>query len=191
MKKARVFIGLLHYPMYNKNGDTITTSITNLDVHDIARAARTYEAERFFIIHPSSKQQEMLKIITGYWQEGYGVTYNTDRCEALQRVLLCRTLEEAVSHIEASTGIKPVLVATDAKSHPEAVSYGELRKRIFEQSGAYLVLLGTGWGMTRELIALCDLVLPPIAAEDSDYNHLSVRSAAAIIMDRLLGETWF
>ena len=191
MKKARVYIGLLHYPMYNKNGAVITTSVTNLDVHDIARTARTYEVEQFFIIHPSAKQQEMLQVITSYWQEGYGVTYNADRNEALQRVSLCKTLTEVQEEIEREVGMKPILVATDAKPHPQTVSYTALREQIFTDSAAYLILFGTGWGMTEELIAGCDLILPPIEAADSDYNHLSVRSAVAIIIDRLLGEKWF
>jgi len=38
--KGKVYIALLHYPMYNKRMDIITTSVTNLDLHDIARVAR-------------------------------------------------------------------------------------------------------------------------------------------------------
>ena len=36
----------------------------------------------------------------------------------------------------------------------------------------------------------CDYILEPVQA-GSDYNHLSVRSAVSIILDRLLGECWF
>jgi tRNA (guanine37-N1)-methyltransferase len=41
--------------------------------------------------------------------------------------------------------------------------------------------------MTDELIETCDLILPPIMP-DSDFNHLSVRAAAAITMDRVAGD---
>jgi len=40
------------------------------------------------------------------------------------------------------------------------------------------------------LMARCDYILEPVSGA-SDYNHLSVRSAVSIIMDRLLGEFWF
>jgi len=45
----------------------------------------------------------------------------------------------------------------------------------------------SGWGLTDELLAGCDLRLPPIRG-GSDYNHLSVRSACAIMLDRLYGD---
>jgi hypothetical protein len=50
----------------------------------------------------------------------------------------------------------------------------------------YLILLGTGWGLTETVFSQSDYVLEAVAG-DSDYNHLSVRSAAAIILDRLIG----
>ena len=50
----------------------------------------------------------------------------------------------------------------------------------------YLLLLGTGWGLTEECFASADLILEPIAGNGT-YNHLSVRSAAAIMLDRLRG----
>jgi hypothetical protein len=46
--------------------------------------------------------------------------------------------------------------------------------------------LGTGWGLTEECFSAADFILEPIAGNGS-YNHLSVRSAAAIMLDRLLG----
>jgi len=48
----------------------------------------------------------------------------------------------------------------------------------------FLILLGTGWGMPEELVSSCDYILEPILGP-GDYNHLSVRNAAAIILDRL------
>ena len=48
-----------------------------------------------------------------------------------------------------------------------------------------------GWGLAEEALAWADYQLEPIRAEapsEHAYNHLSVRSAVAIILDRLLGE---
>jgi hypothetical protein len=53
-----------------------------------------------------------------------------------------------------------------------------------EDQRPYLVLLGTGWGLTTEALAQADLILEPIRGV-SPYNHLSVRTAAAVILDRL------
>jgi hypothetical protein len=189
MRRARIFVGLLHYPMYNKRGEVITTAATNLDVHDIARAARTYDVERFVIIHPSPGQREIVETMTAYWQRGYGRQYNADRNEALRRVALYATLEEAQSALAELTGMTPALIATDAGRYPRATAYQDMR-RLLCLPGCYLLLFGTGWGMQRELVSECDYVLPPVGLV-SDYNHLSVRSAAAIILDRLLGEAWF
>jgi hypothetical protein len=52
-----LYIGLVHYPVYNKNDEIITTAITNFDIHDIARTARTYNTAGYFIIHPLENQQ--------------------------------------------------------------------------------------------------------------------------------------
>ena len=191
IKKAHVYIGLLHYPMVNRRGDEIATSVTNLDIHDISRTSRTYGADRFFIVHPSEKQRALVEKISDYWENGYGGIYNADRSEALSRLSVCENLQQVQDIILKETGSKPLLVATDAKIYPDTVSYSALRKRLMEEENlSVLLLFGTGWGMTEILKQQCDVILPPIALY-SDYNHLSVRSAVAVIVDRLLGEDWF
>lgn len=190
MRKAKVYVGLLHYPMYNKRRDVITTSVTNLDLHDISRIARTYNLERFFVVHPSARQQELVQKIISYWHDGYGGTYNADRSTALQILQLASSLEKVKNQIAEETGLPVITVATDARTYPNTIAYTQLKRAIEREEKAYLLLFGTGWGMTEELVNSCDYILPPIGAE-SDYNHLSVRSAVAIIVDRILGEKWF
>lgn len=190
MKKSNVFVALLHYPMNNKRGDIVTTSVTNLDLHDIARAARTYDVEGFYVVHPSISQQRLISDILSYWQDGYGGTYNPDRKEAFSRLHHSNTLEEAIQQIEQKTGKKVYTVATDAKQYSNSISYKAMREKIFTEENVYLLLFGTGWGMTQELLNTCNYILAPVQG-GSDYNHLSVRSAVSIIIDRLLGEYWF
>jgi len=190
VRKSRVYIALLHYPMYNKRMDTVTTSITNLDLHDIARAARTYDVDGFYVVHPSTSQQKLIQDILTYWQDGYGGYYNSDRKEAFNLVQMVDNLEEAVQAIAKTTGQKVYTVATDARLYPNTISYSHLKTEIFNEDRVFLLLFGTGWGMTQELMDRCDYILEPVAGA-SDYNHLSVRSAVSIIMDRLLGEFWF
>jgi hypothetical protein len=60
-----------------------------------------------------------------------------------------------------------------------------LRRLLEDRGTPFLILFGTGWGLTQEVKDSSDYVLVPI--EGKGYNHLSVRSAVAIILDRLLG----
>lgn len=190
MRKSRVYIALLHYPMYNKRMDVITTSVTNLDLHDISRVARTYDVEGFFVVHPAEHQHKLVEKIASYWQEGYGGDYNPDRKEAFSILKLARDLEEVKRYIGRETGQKVLTVATDAKLYPDSISYKDLKETIFNDNKVFLLLFGTGWGMVEELILSCDYVLKPIEAGRM-YNHLSVRSAVSMILDRLLGEFWY
>lgn len=190
MRRSRVYIALLHYPMYNKRMDVITTSVTNLDLHDIARAARTYEVEGFYVVHPSASQHKLIKDILDYWQEGYGGTYNPDRQEAFGLLRPVTDLAEVLGSIKAETGQDAVTVATDARRYPNTISYKDLKHQIHHEEKVYLLLFGTGWGMEQQLMNSCHYILEPIEAGRS-YNHLSVRSAVSIIMDRVLGETWY
>ena len=48
------------------------------------------------------------------------------------------------------------------------------------------MVFGTGWGLAPEVMARADLRLAPVLGP-TDYNHLSVRAAAAVILDRLRG----
>jgi len=49
------------------------------------------------------------------------------------------------------------------------------------------MMFGTAWGLADELFRKADHVLQPIEG-DNEYNHLSVRCASAIILDRLSGQ---
>jgi len=190
VRKSKVYIGLLHFPMYNKRKDVITTSVTNLDLHDISRAARTYDVDSFFVVHPSENQHRLIKEIVSYWQEGYGGTYNPDRKEAFSILKMANSLEEVKGKIKGETGLEVFTVATDARLFSNSISYKSLKNIIFNENKVFLILFGTGWGMAEELMQKCDYVLEPVEP-GRDYNHLSVRSAVSIILDRLLGEFWF
>ena len=57
---------------------------------------------------------------------------------------------------------------------------------IKDSNQPYLLIFGTGWGLTETVFSRADVVLEPVRGPGS-YNHLSVRSAVAIILDRLFG----
>lgn len=186
---AKIYIGLVHHPIYNKHGQVVTTAITNFDIHDIARTARTYNIERYFIIHPLETQKQLAKDVLDYWREGYGGLHHPDRKEAFRILRLVDDIQGAAREIERIDGRSPQIVTTDARAYPNTVSYRELRRKISE-GGPYLILFGTGWGIEHEVMRKFDSILAPIYGP-GDYNHLPVRAAAAIILDRLLGEAWW
>jgi hypothetical protein len=185
-----IYLGLLHYPIYNRNGDIITTAVTNFDIHDIARTSRTYGLKKYFIINPLQSQLDLAAEILDYWQNGAGAKYNADRREAFQILQTVHDLKEAVQEIIVNEGQEPVIVTTDARNYGNSVSYGTLRKMIEESKSPYLLLFGTGWGIEKSLVNSFNYLLDPIYG-CSGYNHLPVRAAVAIILDRLLGETWW
>lgn len=177
--------------MRDKNGLVVTTAVTNLDIHDIARSSRTYGVKNYFLVNPLEEQQEVVKRIMGHWQGSGGRDYNPDRSEAFERVKIVSWFQDAVREIEAIEGEKPEVLMTSAR-RPDGMkwlTWEQGRARLKESKRARLVVFGTGWGMTDELLREGDYVLDPILPEtESGYNHLSVRSAVAISLDRLLGQ---
>ena len=183
---SRVAVALVHHPCLDKAGQIYTTSITNLDVHDIARSGRTFGCNAFYIVTPVLAQQAMANEIIRFWDADKSRARNPDRSEALSRAQVTVSVEEAIAQETAVLGAPPLIVATSAR--PQGViGYAELRARLPSLPGV-LILFGTGHGLAGEVIDRADLVLAPIVGAEPGYNHLSVRSAAAIVLDRLLGQ---
>jgi len=178
-----LFLALVHYPIVNKKKKVVTTSLTNLDVHDIARVSRTYGLGGYFVCTPIEDQQVLAGQLLEYWLKGGGSETNPDRGEALNRVRVVRLLEDAVAAIRQATGMSPKVVATSARAGDMPASLA----RSWLQDQPVLLVMGTGYGLAPEVIAQADGLLRGIRFLD-DYNHLSVRSATSILVDRLLGD---
>jgi hypothetical protein len=183
---ANLAIALLHYPVYNKLREVVTTALTNLDLHDIARSSRTFGLDRFYIVTPSPDQRALAQRITGHWQKGWGAAYNPDRKEALDIVRICDTLGEARADFQTGFATTVKTVITGAADRPGSISCRDFRRMLGSSESPFLLLLGTGWGLTEACFDAADHILEPIAGAGR-YNHLSVRSAAAILLDRLRG----
>ncbi len=182
--RLNLYLALIHFPVKNKNGETITSAVTNLDLHDIARAARTFGVKRFYVVTPLDDQQDLTRRIISHWVEGYGAKYNPKRKEALSLISVKGEYKDAVKEISLENGMAPVTVATTAGSWDRSLGYEELREKI-KQGVPYLLNFGTAWGLSSDFMAKVDYVLDPIEGP-GDYNHLSVRSAVSIILDRLI-----
>ncbi|MCB0332953.1 MAG: RNA methyltransferase [Bdellovibrionales bacterium] len=180
-------VALLHDGMHDKQGAIVTTSLTMMDVHDICRSCRTYGAQSFYIAHPSSVLRALASTLERHWKEGYGASYNPDRKDAFDILHITETLDQIKEAVQEKTGKSPCLVATSAHDGGMRVTFPALREQMIGDSDRhYLLLLGTGWGMSQDLLDQTDLFLEPIQGP-TEYNHLSVRSACAIMLDRLFG----
>lgn len=170
-------------------GDQIgTTSVTSLDIHDIARSACTYGLKGYFIVTPLIDQQRITNKLLEFWKTGIGVEYNTNRHEAVRKVEVVDSLQNVIDEIEKIEGKKPLLIATSARSDEKgapSITYFD-QSKVWKLDRPVLMIFGTGRGLAPSVIERCDFLLLPLEGF-SDFNHLSVRSAAAIIFDRWLG----
>ena len=184
-RQRKVDIALIHYPVINKTGETIGSAVTNLDLHDIARAARTFGIDNYYIVTPYSDQQTLVQEILDHWQTGYGAKYNPARKSALDQVRITSSLEATIDLVTEQRGEKPLVLTTSARVQENSISYRETRERL-DTGEPMLLLFGTAHGLAPEVNETADYTLPPIQSS-TGYNHLSVRSAVSIILDRLLG----
>lgn len=190
----QVSLGLVHYPIRDSHGKLVATNITNLDVHDIARASRVYGISRYFIIHPLEHQRAFVHRMLDHWRTGDGALYNSKRRTALTMVETSESLETAIATWNEAEGRtdRPLIVSTHARliEGVPQISFPDLRTKI-EAAGTtdrLFLIFGTGHGLTDEFMRSCDLLLEPIrGVPPEDYRHLSVRSAVSIILDRLFG----
>ncbi len=184
---ADLYLALLHHPVYDKNGAVVTTAVTNLDVHDLGRLARTYDVRAFYVATPVPTLRRLVERIMRHWDTGPGAAYNHTRREALALARLSTDLDAVIADIEREAGALPRLVATSAREGGRRLPFAALRRRLAEPGRPELLVLGTGWGLTEDVIGRADDVLEPIRGV-SGWNHLSVRSAAAVILDRVRGD---
>ena len=179
-----VYAALVHYPVLDRAGRVIAAALTNLDLHDLARLGRTYGLAGIFVVTPLSDQQEFAHRIVGHWTTGPGADCNPDRRTAMQLVQVVGTIADAAAAVAAREGRRPHLTASGARAQPGALRPAAWRDRC--GNTPQLLLFGTAWGLAPEVFAAADHAVEPIAGA-AGYNHLSVRCAAAILIDRLLG----
>lgn len=181
-----IYVALVHHPVVNRQGERIVAAVTNLDIHDIARAARTYGVTGYFLVTPVAAQRAMAMGLVDHWIHGVGGQINPDRREALELVSIVGDLNEVRDRVALQTGGRPRFYGTTARHWPNGLSWEVLRKELANNDGGSVLLFGTASGLEDSVLARVDGVLAPIEC-GRPYNHLSVRSAVAIALDRLLG----
>lgn len=173
----RVAVALVQYPCLDEHGEIYTTSITNLDIHDIARCGTTYGVDAFYVATPISAQRSMAETITSYWDSGAGRARNPSRTAAMQTVHVVASVQDAIAGEFAVIGAPPLVVVMAARG---MVTCAQLRERMPRERGV-LLLFGTGHGLAPSIVDAADVVLAPLP------GRLSARATASIVLDRLLG----
>ena len=185
----KIAIGLVHYPIKDREKRLVATNITNFDIHDIARAATVYAVDAYYLIHPMKDQLMFVERVLDHWRTGDGANYNPFRKKSLERTFTAANLEEAVK----KWGEDCMVLGTHARPVPgtREVSVKEARRLIWKDQKSLFIVFGTGYGMTDEYMQKMDGVLESIkGAPPQDIRHLSVRSAVSIYLDRLLGSCY-
>ena len=183
--------------MRNREGKIVTTAVTNLDIHDISRSCRTFGVKEYFIVTPIESQHDLVRRILGHWGEEPSQKWHPDRAEALSRVRVEATFDGLLDRLTREHGMRPEVVLTDASDLAGGISYSDYRKELEARASTpnsrpVVLVFGTGWGIDSSFHPAVDRILAPIYGpegkqEEGGYNHLSVRAAAAIILDRLFG----
>ena len=153
------YCALIHHPVLDRQGNEVTTSVTNLDVHDIARSSRTYGLDGYFVVIPIEAQHPVVQKIIDHWSTGAGTQRFPERTEAIGLVRIANTLDDAIAAVEAKEGMKPRLVATSAKGGPGRASYAEEREAHVSDPRPTLILFGTGHGLSPTVLSRCDAIL--------------------------------
>lgn len=180
------YCALLHGDVVVDKGRVGNSSVTTLDIHDIARSARTYGFKEYFVVTPLEDQQKIVKSVLGFWDTS-GISYNYNRADAVSHVKLVKDLEAVKAAIKEKEGIEPLVIATSAQvvGGVPSITYFD-QQEVWSKKRPVLLIFGTAKGLSQELMRQCDYILGPVLGF-SNFNHLSVRSAAAIIFDRWLG----
>lgn len=179
-----LLVALVHHPVLDKHGDIVTSAVTNIDVPDIARSCRTYGVAGFYVVTPVDALRGLVRRVIQHWEHDDQRDYNPTRNEALSLVRLESDLEGVGIDVERRYSCLPRLFATSARTHDRSVTFAEMRGKLAGDGPPWLMLLGTAYGLAPAVLERCEAIVDPIRGP-GNYNHLSVRAAAAVLLDRL------
>lgn len=179
---------LFHYPVKLERNRIGASSLTNMDLHDISRISQSYGLGPLFVLTPLEGQLRLVDSIVRHWTRGPGGRSNPDRRLALASIISVRNLDELYQRAEEIYGRRPILAVTSAqwKKGSGRKSFNCLEIRELLRQNPVIMALGTAKGLVAERLGVETIQIQPIRF--LNYNHLSVRSAAAIIADRILGD---
>jgi tRNA (guanine37-N1)-methyltransferase len=174
-----LYVGLVHYPVKGKQGEVITSSVTNIDLHDIARTCTTFGIKKYFIITPLPEQKRIVQRIIDHWCQENNKNYHPDRSKAFEIIHVIDSIEQAQIFINNEEHREVKVITTAAKKNLEDIGIPRFNEIL--DKNPVLLLFGTSWGLDQKVIDQGFAKLNPIEGTEA-YNHLSVRSAVAIYL---------
>ena len=122
-----VSIALVHHPVLDGKRAEVTTTVTNLDVHDLARSARTFGCTSYFVVHPVEAQRTLVGRIQEHWTTGSSAERIPTRKVALALLRVVPSLEAMVTSLGGRGEVE--LWATAARSTRPPLAYGRRASR--------------------------------------------------------------
>jgi tRNA (guanine37-N1)-methyltransferase len=182
------YCALLHNDVVMPDGRVGESSVTSIDIHDIARSSATYGIKKYFVVTRLEPQRKLVDIFLEFWHNGDGKEANKNRSFALGNVKSCCEIEDVIDEIAKEEGKSPICIVTSSRreiQHDRMINYCD-QKKIWELGRPILFIFGTAHGISKDIMDKFDYRLIPLEGLE-EFNFLSVRSAAAIIFDRWLG----
>jgi len=172
---ASFAVALVHCPVLNRKGESSTTAVTSIDIHDFVRTCAMFDVAPVYIVHPAEGMHVLVKDVAGYWLEGAGGERNPGRTESIRSLKLAKSIEEVLAEEQYTPWY-----TSAAPPDSNVIDIGKLP----EIKGKHLIVFGTGWGLDHTLLPKPNGWLSPIEGIGM-VRHLSVRAALAIYMDQL------
>lgn len=183
MLENDIYLALIHSPVVNKKGETITSALTTIDMHDIARAGKTFGVKGIFVVTPLEDQKVLAREVLDHWICGVGGRINPFRKQALELIKIVSSFDDAEQEILKKSGKPVISIATSATTYKDSIDAESFSQKL-EDNCSYVIAFGTAWGLSNDFIKQCDGILEPVNG-NTGYNHLSVRSAVSILLDRI------
>jgi tRNA (guanine37-N1)-methyltransferase len=180
--ELRLTVALVHHPVIDRRGDEIASTVDHFDVMDASRLSLAYPMRRLYVVTPVPAQRDLVERLIRHGTQAAG---RDELRGEFSKTAWAPDLDAVIAEHERELGVVPTVVATSARGSTRDIGFGALRERL-RGGEAFLLLLGKAWGLAPWVLEAADLQLEPIDA-GTGFNHLSVRSAMAIAVDRLLG----
>ncbi len=177
-----VAVALVHHPVRDRNGDEIAASVDWVDFFDAGRVTLVYGVTPLIVVHPAEAQKALVHRLIAH---GTSEARDADTRGRFDHARVVDTLDEAIACASATFGRPVTVVATTARPGPDRLTVSALAARIGEGEPV-LLLFGKASGLTDAVLASADAVLEPVSG-GTGFDHLPVRGAFAIVLDRLLG----
>ena len=94
------YAALMHTDVMIKGAGVGNSSVTSIDLHDIARSGATYGLKNLFMVSPLADQQAIMNEFFAFWKSPAGAAYNPGRSQAVCAIEQTLSLEQTIAFIE-------------------------------------------------------------------------------------------